>query len=164
MRALIQRVREASVRVAGAEVGRTGPGLLILLGVGHGDGPDDIAYLAPKIAQLRIFEDAAGKMNRSLLEIGGGALVVSQFTLYADTRKGRRPSFTGAAPPEIASPLVDAFAAALRALGAPVATGVFGADMQVTLINDGPVTLLIDSAERQTSRRGSEGGAFRGLT
>jgi D-aminoacyl-tRNA deacylase len=152
MRALIQRVREAAVTVAGQEVGRIGPGLLVLLGVGHADTEADIAYLAPKIAHLRIFEDAEGKMNRSLLDVGGGVLLVSQFTLYADTRKGRRPSFTGAAPPAQAAALVDACAAALRALGLPVAQGIFQADMQVALVNDGPVTIWIDSAERSSPR------------
>ena len=152
MRALIQRVREASVTVAGQEVGRIGPGLLVLLGVGHADTDADIAYLAPKIAHLRIFEDAEGKMNRSLLDVGGGVLLVSQFTLYADTRKGRRPSFTGAAPPAQAAALVDACAAALRALGLPVAQGIFQAEMQVALVNDGPVTIWIDSAERLSPR------------
>ena len=152
MRALIQRVREASVTVAGQEVGRIGPGLLVLLGVGHADTEADIAYLAPKIAHLRIFEDAGGKMNLSLLDVGGGVLLVSQFTLYADTRKGRRPSFTGAAPPAQAAALVDACAAALRALGLPVAQGIFQAEMQVALVNDGPVTIWIDSTERLSPR------------
>ncbi|HMA33761.1 MAG TPA: D-aminoacyl-tRNA deacylase [Chloroflexia bacterium] len=152
MRALIQRVREAAVTVAGQEVGRIGPGLLVLLGVGHADTPADLDYLVPKIAHLRIFEDTEGKMNRSLIEVGGAVLLVSQFTLYADTRKGRRPSFTAAAPPALATPLVDACAAAFRALGLPVATGRFGADMQVALINDGPVTLWLDSAERLLPR------------
>ena len=115
MRALIQRVTEAAVTVAGQEVGRIGPGLLVLLGVGQTDTDVDIAYLAPKIANLRIFEDAEGKMNRSLLDFGGSVLLVSQFTLYADTRKGRRPSFTDAAPPERAAGLVAACAGALRA-------------------------------------------------
>jgi D-tyrosyl-tRNA(Tyr) deacylase len=153
MRALIQRVREASVTVADQEVARIGPGLLVLLGAGQGDDPAEIAYLAPKVANLRIFEDDAGKMNRSLLDVGGAALVVSQFTLYADTRKGRRPSFTDAASPAEAAALVDAFAAALRALGLPVAQGIFQAEMQVALVNDGPVTIWIDSAERLAPRR-----------
>ncbi|HUS17630.1 MAG TPA: D-aminoacyl-tRNA deacylase [Chloroflexia bacterium] len=155
MRAVIQRVRDAAVTVAGEEIGRIGPGLLVLLGVGHTDSEADITYLAPKIAHLRIFEDDAGKMNRSLLEVGGGVLLVSQFTLYADTRKGRRPSFTDAAPPPVATPLVDAMVGALRALGLHVATGRFGADMQVALVNDGPVTILIDSADRLQPRRDS---------
>jgi D-tyrosyl-tRNA(Tyr) deacylase len=153
MRALIQRVCEASVTVAGQAVARIGPGLLVLLGVGAGDTESDVAYLAPKVAHLRIFEDEAGKMNRSLLEVNGAALVVSQFTLYADTRKGRRPSFTDAAPPAEAAALVEAFAAALRELGLPVAQGIFQAEMQVALVNDGPVTIWIDSAERQQPRR-----------
>lgn len=153
MRAVIQRVREASVTVAGEVVGAIGNGLLILLGVCHTDTAEDAESLAEKIAQLRIFSDHEGKFNLSLLDVGGAALVVSQFTLYADTRKGRRPSFTAAARPEIAAPLVDAFAATLRTRNIPVATGVFGAMMQVALINDGPVTLVIDSAELRLPRR-----------
>lgn len=153
MRTVIQRVREASVTVAGEVVGAIGNGLLILLGVCHTDTAEDVELLAEKIAQLRIFSDHEGKFNLSLLDVGGAALVVSQFTLYADTRKGRRPSFTAAARPEIAAPLVDAFAAALRTRNIPVATGVFGAMMQVALINDGPVTLVIDSAELRLPRR-----------
>ncbi|MGQ9481406.1 D-aminoacyl-tRNA deacylase [Chloroflexus sp.] len=153
MRAVIQRVREASVTVAGEVVGAIGNGLLILLGVCHTDTAEDVELLAEKIAQLRIFSDHEGKFNLSLLDVGGAALVVSQFTLYADTRKGRRPSFTAAARPEIAAPLVDAFAAILRTRNIPVATGVFGAMMQVALINDGPVTLVIDSAELRLPRR-----------
>lgn len=153
MRAVIQRVREASVTVAGEVVGAIGNGLLILLGVCHTDTAEDAESLAEKITQLRIFSDHEGKFNLSLLDVGGAALVVSQFTLYADTRKGRRPSFTAAARPEIAAPLVDAFAATLRTRNIPVATGVFGAMMQVALINDGPVTLVIDSAELRLPRR-----------
>ncbi len=153
MRAVIQRVSEASVTVDGAVVGAIGHGLLILLGVNQTDTLDDVDLLAEKIAHLRIFGDHEGKFNRSLLDVGGAALVVSQFTLYADTRKGRRPSFTAAARPEIAAPLVDAFAAALRARAIPVATGVFGAMMQVALINDGPVTIVMDSAELRLPRR-----------
>ncbi len=152
MRAVLQRVREASVTVAEMEVGRVGRGLLVLLGVGQSDGADDIAYLAPKIAHLRIFPDGEGKMNHSVLEIGGGILLVSQFMLYADTRKGRRPAFTGAMAPDAARALVDACIAGLRDLGLPVACGVFGADMQVALVNDGPVTILIDSADRLLPR------------
>lgn len=155
MRAVIQRVREAAVMVAEQDVGRIAAGLLVLLGVGHDDEAADVAYLASKIAQLRIFEDAAGKMNRSVGEIGGGVLLIAQFTLYADTRQGRRPSFSGAASPALARPLVDACGAALRAAGLPVATGHFGAAMQVTLVNDGPVTILIDSAERLHGRHGA---------
>ncbi|ACL26111.1 D-aminoacyl-tRNA deacylase [Chloroflexus aggregans] len=153
MRAVIQRVTEASVTVAGQVVGAIGPGLLILLGVNQTDTLDDVALLAEKIAHLRIFSDEEGKFNLSLLDTGGAALVVSQFTLYADTRKGRRPSFTAAARPEIAAPLVDTFTTALRTYGIPVATGVFGAMMQVALVNDGPVTIVMDSAELRLPRR-----------
>ncbi len=146
MRAVLQRVSEASVEVDGAIVGRTGPGLLVLLGVGRGDGEAEALLLAEKTARLRIFADEAGKFNRSLLDCGGGALVISQFTLYADARKGRRPSFTDAAPPELAAPLVERYCAALRALGAHVETGVFGAMMRVALVNEGPVTVTLDTA------------------
>jgi D-tyrosyl-tRNA(Tyr) deacylase len=148
MRALIQRVTQASVTVGDRRVGEIGPGLLVLLGVGTGDGPAEATYVAQKIAHLRIFEDAAGKMNRAVLETGGSVLLVSQFTLYADTRKGRRPSFIGAAPPAEAAALVEAVAVALRALGVPVATGEFQAHMAVALVNDGPVTIWLDSDER----------------
>ncbi|WP_299643982.1 D-aminoacyl-tRNA deacylase [uncultured Chloroflexus sp.] len=153
MRAVIQRVSEASVTVNGSVVGAIGHGLLILLGVTQTDTLADVDLLAEKIAHLRIFGDHEGKFNLSLIDVGGAALVVSQFTLYADTRKGRRPSFTAAARPEIAKPLVDAFADALRARAIPVATGVFGAMMHVALINDGPVTIVIDSAELRLPRR-----------
>jgi D-aminoacyl-tRNA deacylase len=145
MRAVIQRVSQAAVQVEGRIVGQIGPGLLILLGVGAGDGPDEVALLADKIVQLRIFADDEGRFNRSLLEVGGAALVVSQFTLYANMRKGRRPSFIEAAAPELAAPLVEAFAEELRARGLEVATGVFGANMQVALVNDGPVTIMLES-------------------
>ncbi|MFN3373248.1 MAG: D-aminoacyl-tRNA deacylase [Chloroflexus sp.] len=155
MRAVIQRVSEASVTVNGSVVGAIGHGLLILLGVTQTDTLADVDLLAEKIAHLRIFGDHEGKFNLSLLDVGGAALVVSQFTLYADTRKGRRPSFTAAARPEIAEPLVDAFVDALRAHAIPVATGVFGAMMQVALINDGPVTIVIDSAELRLPHRSS---------
>ncbi|MCS7255736.1 MAG: D-aminoacyl-tRNA deacylase [Thermomicrobium sp.] len=147
MRVLLQRVSRASVTVDGQVVGAIGPGLLLLVGVRRGDDQATAEWMAQKVANLRIFEDEAGKMNRSVLEVGGSALVVSQFTLYADVRKGRRPSFIEAAPPEEARPLVDAFAAALRRLGLPVETGVFGAHMDVELVNDGPVTIWLDSAE-----------------
>lgn len=155
MRAVIQRVSEASVEVDGQVVGAVGQGLLVLLGVGQGDGAAEARLLAEKTAQLRIFSDEAGKFNRSLVDVGGGALVVSQFTLYADTRKGRRPSFTDAAPPELASPLVEAYAAALAGYGIPVATGVFGAMMRVGLVNEGPVTIILDSATFRQPRRQS---------
>jgi len=145
MRAVLQRVSQARVRVEDEIVGAIGPGLLILLGVGQGDDEADARYLAEKSAALRIFEDGEGKMNLSLAEAGGGALVVSQFTLYADCRKGRRPGFSGAAPPEEANRLYLSFVAQLRALGLTVATGVFQADMQVELVNDGPVTMLLDT-------------------
>ncbi len=135
----------------GQVVGAIGPGLLLLVGVRRGDDLATAEWLAQKVAHLRIFEDEAGKMNRSVLEVGGSALVVSQFTLYADVRKGRRPSFIEAAPPEEARPLVDAFADALRRLGLPVETGVFGAHMDVELVNDGPVTIWLDSAELRGS-------------
>src|SRR5579883_2134442 len=147
MRALLQRVSRASVTVENEIVGEIGPGLLILLGVGHGDSEAQAKTLAEKIVYLRIFEDEASKMNRSLLDIGGEALVVSQFTLYADVRKGRRPSFTDAAPPSLAEPLVERFKAALAAHGIPVEGGVFGAHMDVALINDGPVTVWLDTEE-----------------
>src|SRR5579884_1657039 len=147
MRALLQRVSQASVTVNGQIVGRIGQGLLILLGVGQNDGEAQVKTLSEKIVYLRIFEDEAGKMNRSLLDVGGAALVVSQFTLYADVRKGRRPSFTDAASPALAEPLVERFKAALAAHGIPVEGGVFGAHMDVALINDGPVTVWLDTEE-----------------
>ena len=144
MRAVIQRVLEASVTVKGERVSQIGPGLLVLLGVGHGDGEKDSAWMADKLANLRIFEDEAGKMNRSLLEGSKSVIVVSQFTLYGDARKGKRPSFIDAARPELAIPLYERFVAALRALGAHVETGEFGAMMDVELVNDGPVTLWLE--------------------
>ncbi len=143
MKALIQRVAEASVEVEGRRVAEIGRGLLVLLGVTHADGPEDVAWLARKLPALRVFEDAHGLMNLSVAECGGALLVVSQFTLYADTRKGNRPSFIAAARPEQAAPLVDALVARLRQTLGPerVATGVFGAEMRVRLLNEGPVTL-----------------------
>jgi D-tyrosyl-tRNA(Tyr) deacylase len=150
MRALIQRVREASVSIAGASVGAIGPGLLVLAGVAGDDGPDDRAWLARKIVALRIFNDDAGTMNRSVADVAGDILAISQFTLFASTRKGNRPSWSGAAPPEIARAQFEVFLATLAgALGRPVQTGIFGADMQVALVNDGPVTLMLDSRERE---------------
>ncbi|PDW01373.1 D-aminoacyl-tRNA deacylase [Candidatus Viridilinea mediisalina] len=146
MRALIQRVSSASVEVANELVGQTGPGLLILLGVGQGDTEADAEVLAKKTAHLRIFGDEAGRFNHSLCDVGGSALVVSQFTLYADTRRGRRPNFSAAAPPELAAPLVEVYAQALRNYGVHVELGVFGAMMRVALVNEGPVTLMLDSA------------------
>jgi D-tyrosyl-tRNA(Tyr) deacylase len=145
MRAVVQRVRRASVTIDGAVAGEVGVGLLVLLGVTHADTEEQGRWLAEKVVGLRIFGDAEGKMNRDVTEAGGAVLVVSQFTLYGDCRKGRRPSFIDAAPPPIAIPLYESFVNAIRALGVPVATGRFGADMQVELVNDGPVTLVIDS-------------------
>lgn len=145
MRALIQRVQWGRVTVAGRSVAEIGPGLVILLGVGHADNDKHVEYLVDKIANLRIFEDQAGKINRSIQDAGGQVLVVSQFTLYADTRKGRRPSFTGAASPEIAAPMVEKFAALLQSRGVPTRMGEFGAHMLVEIANDGPVTIWIES-------------------
>jgi len=144
MRALIQRVSRGRVSVSGRSIAEIGRGLVVLLGVAPNDGETQVSYLAGKIANLRIFEDEMGKMNRSLLEVGGSAIVVSQFTLFADTQKGRRPSFINAAPPEIARPLVDRFAEMLRAQGVPTQTGEFGAQMLVEIENDGPVTIWIE--------------------
>jgi D-aminoacyl-tRNA deacylase len=143
MRAVCQRVSEARVRVGGELVGEIGAGLCVLLGVARGDGEADAERLATKIARLRVFVDAGGRFDRSLVDVAGSALVVSQFTLLADTAKGNRPSFTGAAPPEEAEPLYERFCAGLRELGVPVEQGVFGAAMQVELVNDGPVTILL---------------------
>ena len=148
MRALLQRVSRAEVRVAGVVVGSIGPGLLVLLGVGHGDEAATADALARRIAELRMFEDDAGLTNRSLLDTGGAALVVSQFTLYADTRRGRRPGFSDAAPPDLARELWLRVAAGLEALGVPVARGEFGAEMAVELVNDGPFTIWLDTADR----------------
>lgn len=145
MRALIQRVSEAAVSVEGRLLGHIGPGLLVLLGVGQGDGEPEAARLAAKVANLRVFDDEQGRMNRSLLDAGGAALCVSQFTLYADTRRGLRPSFTGAAEPEVADRLYEEFCVRLTDQGVPVETGTFGARMAVSLTNDGPVTLLVET-------------------
>lgn len=145
MRAVIQRVTRANVTVEGRVAGEIGAGLLVLLGVSRTDNPESATYLAEKIANLRIFSDEAGKMNLSLLDVGGSALLVSQFTLYGDTRGGRRPSYIQAAPPEQASLLYEEFVRSIRSLGVPVETGVFQAHMQVELVNDGPVTILLDS-------------------
>jgi D-aminoacyl-tRNA deacylase len=144
VRAVVQRVTEAEVRVDGEVVGAIGPGLCALVGVTHEDTPAHAAKLAAKLFHLRVFDDADGVMNRSLADTGGAALVVSQFTLYGDTSRGRRPSWVAAARPEHAEPLVDAVARELRRLGAEVATGRFRADMRVALVNDGPVTLVLD--------------------
>jgi D-tyrosyl-tRNA(Tyr) deacylase len=140
----VQRVSKASVGVEGDVVGAIGRGVVVLVGVTHDDEEEQAEWLARKIAGLRIFEDSAGKMNAGLLDVDGAALVISQFTLYADVRKGRRPGFTDAAPPEVAEPLVEHFAQALREQGVPVETGVFGAHMLVEIHNDGPVTILLE--------------------
>jgi D-tyrosyl-tRNA(Tyr) deacylase len=144
MRVVLQRVRRGSVLVEGRPIAEIGQGVVILLGVGPDDGEEQASYLVEKIANLRIFEDEQGKINHSLLEVGGAAIVVSQFTLYADTRKGRRPSFTDAASPELARPLVERFAALLALQGVPTQTGEFGAHMLVEIENDGPVTIWME--------------------
>lgn len=153
MRAVIQRVSWASVTVEGERLGQIEKGLVVLLGVAAGDGVDEARKLASKTAELRIFSDEAGRFNLSLRDVGGQALVVSQFTLLADTRKGRRPSFSRAAPPEEAEPLVDVFVKALEECGVPVQTGRFGARMQVEIHNEGPVTIILDSEELERPRR-----------
>lgn len=147
MRACVQRVQRASVEVDGQLVGKIEAGLLVLLGVGEGDSLADAKYLAEKLVHLRVFEDPAGKMNRSLIDTLGSMLVVSQFTLFGDCRRGRRPSFIGAAPPELAEKLYEDFSQAVRQLGVRVEQGRFRASMQVELVNDGPVTLWLDSSE-----------------
>lgn len=144
MRAVVQRVTSASVTVDGRIVGACGPGLLVLLGVADGDRPAEAERLAGKVARLRLFENVDGRFDRSVLDAGGEVLVVSQFTLIADTSKGNRPSFSGAARAEVAEPLVECFCDALRALGVPVETGRFGARMAVELVNDGPVTIVLE--------------------
>jgi D-tyrosyl-tRNA(Tyr) deacylase len=148
MRALLQRVSRAEVRAGNEVVGLIGPGLVVLLGVGPADDETAADALARQVAELRIFRDDEGRTNRSLLDVVGGALVVSQFTLFADTRRGRRPGFTGAAPPEQAERLYLRFAEALRSMGIEVATGMFGAEMAVELVNDGPFTIWLDTADR----------------
>jgi len=148
MRAVIQRVTSARVEVAGEVVGRIERGLLVLLGVEKGDSEADLAYLVEKTAGLRVFEDAEGKMNLDLSQVGGSVLAVSQFTLLADCRKGRRPGFSDAAPPEQGNAMYQRYMAALQERGLPVARGIFQADMQVHLVNDGPVTILLDSRKR----------------
>jgi D-aminoacyl-tRNA deacylase len=144
VRAVVQRVSEAAVQVGDTVRGRIGAGVVVLLGVAAGDGRDEAVRMAGKVARLRVFENAEGRFDRSLLDTGGAALVVSQFTLIADTAKGNRPSFAGAAPPDEAEAVYEAFCAELRALGAPVETGAFGTRMAVTLVNDGPVTIVLD--------------------
>ena len=150
MRALLQRTTGASVRVEGEVVGEIGPGLVVFLGVGPADDAATSETLARRIVELRIFRDDEGRTNRSLMDVGGAALVISQFTLFADTRRGRRPGFTGAASPDHAAHLYERFVAVLRSQGITVATGSFGAEMAVELVNDGPFTLWLDTAERQT--------------
>ena len=154
MRALIQRVTSASVTIDGADIGRIGPGLVVLLGVAHGDDDGDARYLVDKIVNMRIFADDQGRFNLSALDVGGELLVVSQFTLHADTRRGRRPDFTAAADPESANRLYEQAVAMFRESGLTVATGEFQAYMQVSLQNDGPVTIMVDSADRGRPRRG----------
>lgn len=154
MRALVQRVSHASVTIEGQKVASISQGLVVLLGAGRGDTEADASYLADKVANLRIFSDAEDKFNLSALDKGGEVLVVSQFTLYGDTRKGRRPSFTDAAPPEEAEPLIDKSVELLRAAGLKVETGRFRQNMLVEIHNSGPVTIFIDSAERHKPRRG----------
>ncbi len=145
MRVLIQRVKSASVAVGGTVRGRIGHGLLVFVGIAHADGESHVRWMCEKIARLRIFEDEAGKMNRSVVDVGGGILVVSQFTLYGDAAKGNRPSFTEAAPPPAAEPLYEEMIRRLKATsGVPVETGSFGAEMEVSLVNDGPVTILLE--------------------
>lgn len=154
MRIVLQRVSRASVSVDGETVGAIGAGLLLLVGVADGDRQDEARRLALKCAELRVFSDPKGRFNLSLIDTGGEALVVSQFTLFADVRRGRRPSFAGAATPEIAQPLVDAFAEAMRTVGVRVETGRFGARMLVELVNDGPVTVVLDTSDFERPRRG----------
>jgi D-tyrosyl-tRNA(Tyr) deacylase len=150
MRVVVQRVRQARVEVGATTVAAIGPGLLLLCGIGPAETDADRDWLARKIVRLRIFDDDAGTMNRSLVDVGGEMLVVSQFTLYASTHKGARPSYSAAAPPDVAAPRFAAFVSALeRELGRPVATGMFGAAMQVSLVNDGPVTIWLDTAARE---------------
>ena len=161
MRSVVQRVLEASVTVDGEVVGAIGKGLLVLLGVSKGDTEEDARLLASKIAVLRIFSDDKGKFNLSLLDVEGSVLVVSQFTLHANVRKGRRPSFNNAAPPEVAEPLVDRFVKLLEQEGVHVETGQFGATMQVRLCNDGPVTLILDTADLKRPRRQHDKEAIR---
>jgi D-tyrosyl-tRNA(Tyr) deacylase len=157
VRVVIQRVARASVTVGDETVGAIGPGLLLLVGVANGDDSARARQLASKCAEMRLFPDADGRFDRSLLDTGGGALVVSQFTLLADVRKGRRPGFVDAAPPDVAEPLIGEFAEALRGLGIDVATGRFRAMMRVELVNDGPVTVIVDSDDLDRPRRGQSG-------
>ena len=154
MRALVQRVSRASVAVQGETVGEIGAGFVVLVGVSRDDDEADADYIVNKVAHLRVFADEQGKFNRSAMDVGAELLLISQFTLHADTRKGRRPSFVDAAPPTLAEPLFDRTVAKFRESGLRVATGVFQAHMMVSLINDGPVTIMIESADRERPRRG----------
>jgi D-tyrosyl-tRNA(Tyr) deacylase len=156
MRAVVQRVTSARVQVGGEEIARVGVGVLVLVGVADGDAQSDAEYLARKIVELRVFEDDAGQMNRSLADVSGAVLAVSQFTLLADCRKGRRPSFVQAARPEAAEPIFDHFVSAVRLMGVPIQSGRFGADMEVELVNDGPVTLILESKREAASGKTSE--------
>ena len=150
MRVVMQRVSEASVTVDGSVISKIGPGLLVLLGVEDGDSPDDGDWLAGKVSRMRIFSDDEGKMNRSVIDAGGGIIVVSQFTLHASTKKGNRPSFLRAAAPVISEPLYERFCKAVEnVIAAPVGRGIFGAEMKVALVNDGPITIVIDSRARE---------------
>jgi D-tyrosyl-tRNA(Tyr) deacylase len=153
VRVVVQRVTSATVTVGDAVVGAIGAGLLLLVGAAHGDGADTARRVANKVAEMRIFADESGRFDRSLVDTGGSALVVSQFTLLADVRKGRRPSFTAAAAPELAEPIIEALCEALTAHGIVLATGVFGAKMSVALVNDGPVTFVVDSEDLDRPRR-----------
>jgi D-tyrosyl-tRNA(Tyr) deacylase len=144
LKVVLQRVSQASVEVAGETVGAVGKGFLALVGIGHDDTPQTVDWMADKTAVLRVFEDDAGKMNRSILDVGGSVLAVSQFTLYGDCRKGRRPAFTDAAPPELAKSLYERYVQKLKEQGIGVQTGVFAADMNVSLVNDGPVTMILE--------------------
>jgi D-tyrosyl-tRNA(Tyr) deacylase len=153
MRIVLQRVKSGSVSVDGSQVAAIGPGLLLLVGVAEGDDASTATQMARKCAEMRVFADTEGKFNMSLLETGGEALVVSQFTLLADVRRGRRPSFASAARPESAEPVCEVFADSLREMGVPVQSGVFGAKMEVALVNDGPVTIVLDSEELNRPRR-----------
>ncbi|MDX2109229.1 MAG: D-aminoacyl-tRNA deacylase [Verrucomicrobiota bacterium] len=150
MRVVVQRVKEASVKSDGVMTGQIGAGLLVFVGVEAADGPDDIDWMARKLPQLRIFDDTEGRMNLSIMDIGGGILVISQFTLYGNVQKGTRPSFNHAAPPQIAIPLYDSFLKALeKQMGKPIPAGVFGASMEIAALNDGPVTLFMDTKHKQ---------------
>ncbi|MEX1022242.1 MAG: D-aminoacyl-tRNA deacylase [Dehalococcoidia bacterium] len=155
MRAVVQRVLRAAVTVEGETTGQIGAGLLVYLGIAPVDGDREVEWLAKKVVELRVFPDETGRLDRSVLEADGAVLLVSQFTLYADTRRGRRPAFTDAAPPEVAAPLVDRVASAVRARGVMVEGGRFGAHMLVDAVNDGPVTILLDSDDLERPRHGS---------